>query len=384
MSKKRLFIINAHPGGNLGAEAMLTVVLKALYSDAGIAARFDFVVEEISKDSPTKDFLETLGIPAAITTFSPRNVVRCYSLGAEPGDVVIDIGGISYQGSSVRSNLRNFIRHRFFLRRNVKMFFFTQDFGPPIGALTRVFASIVMSRAEAIFVRSHHSKLLLESVIGSSSKIIGPYPDVTYRLGGEKLDGLQREKYDLAVVPSAILFNSFGEKYLGVLEFVIRNFQKDGKRVMILTHNFTANGPSSDSKVVALLKDRVSDLDNVCVITHRMSAIAIKALIGHSNFVLTSRYHALVGALSQSVPAVALGWSHKYEEALSIYGLHDASLPADTWLANPEVIIKKIHQLINVETVQKIENKNIENIKLVDESIEKIKTLLREHSVTDD
>ena len=375
MSKKKLFLINAHPGGNLGAEAMLTVLLKTLYNDAEIASKFDFVIEEISESSITKGFLETSNVSAAITTFSPRKVVMCYSLEAKAGDVVIDIGGISYQGASIRSNLRNFIRHHFFLRRHVKMFFFTQDFGPPTGALTKVFAKIVMRRAEAIFVRSQQSKALLESVIGVSSKIIGPYPDVTFRLKCGEQEGIPTEKYDLAVVPSAILFNKYGEQYLSALEFVIRNIQ-GGKKIMILTHNFTSNGSSSDSQVVEMLKSRLSDLEYVDSIEHRMSAIAMKAVIGQSSCVLTSRYHALVGALSQSIPAVALGWSHKYEEVLRIYGLQDASLPAGLWVDDADCILRKINELLSKNVVQKLEARNRENIELVDESIERMKMLI--------
>jgi len=377
MSKNKLFLINAHPGGNLGAEAMLTVLLKALYNDAEVASKFDFVIEEISESRLTKGFLEANNVSAAITTFSPRKVFKCYSLEAKAGDVVIDVGGISYQGASIRSNLRNFIRHHFFLRRHVKIFFFTQDFGPPTGALTKVFAKIVMRRAEAIFVRSQQSKALLESVIGVSPRIMGPYPDVTFRLRCGDQEGIPTEKYDLAVVPSAILFNQYGDQYLSALEFVIRNFQ-GGKKIMIITHNFTSNGSSSDSQVVAMLKSRLSDLEYLDSIEHRMSAIAIKAVIGQSSCVLTSRYHALVGALSQSIPAVALGWSHKYEEVLRIYGLQDASLPTELWVEDADSILRKINEVLSKKVVQKLEAKNKENIKLVDESIERIKMLVLE------
>lgn len=374
MFKKKLFLINAHPGGNLGAEAMLTVLLKALYNDSEIASKFDFVIEEVSESAVTQQFLETSNISAAITTFSPRKVFMCYSLEAKAGDVVIDIGGISYQGASIRSNLRNFIRHHFFLRRYVKIFFFTQDFGPPTGILTKFFAKIIMRQAQAIFVRSQRSKVLLESVIGVSPKIIGPYPDVTFRFRCEE-EVVPTQKYDLAVVPSAILFNQYEDRYLNALEFVIRNFQ-DGKKIIILTHNFTSNGSSSDTQVVAMLKSRLSDLEYVDSIEHRMSAIAMKAVIGQASFVVTSRYHALVGALSQSIPAVALGWSHKYEELLGIYGLEDASLPAELWLENANYILRKINELLCGSVVQRLKARNRENIELVDESIESMKTLV--------
>ncbi len=57
-----------------------------------------------------------------------------------------------------------------------------------------------------------------------------------------------------------------------------------------------------------------------------VNAAAIKRLIGATDVVVVSRFHAMVGALSLEVPSVVLGWSHKYAEVMARFGLEQQVL----------------------------------------------------------
>jgi len=48
-----------------------------------------------------------------------------------------------------------------------------------------------------------------------------------------------------------------------------------------------------------------------------------KGIIASSRALIGSRYHALVGALSQGTPAIGTGWTHKYQALFAEYGCEE-------------------------------------------------------------
>ena len=64
-------------------------------------------------------------------------------------------------------------------------------------------------------------------------------------------------------------------------------------------------------------------------IIREQNALAIKGILGACRAVVASRFHALVSALSQGVPSVATGWSHKYAELFSDYGFPEGVMSTD-------------------------------------------------------
>ncbi|WP_432511359.1 polysaccharide pyruvyl transferase family protein [Kineococcus sp. SYSU DK001] len=64
------------------------------------------------------------------------------------------------------------------------------------------------------------------------------------------------------------------------------------------------------------------------VFTHE-DALVLKAVLGQAAVVVASRFHAVVGALSQGVPTLALGWSHKYAELMREFGVAGWNVTAE-------------------------------------------------------
>src|SRR5690606_6269956 len=61
-------------------------------------------------------------------------------------------------------------------------------------------------------------------------------------------------------------------------------------------------------------------------IIRESGALEIKGILGACSGTLGSRFHGLVSALSQGVPALATGWSHKYQMLFEDYGFPDGLL----------------------------------------------------------
>ena len=61
-------------------------------------------------------------------------------------------------------------------------------------------------------------------------------------------------------------------------------------------------------------------------IRQKTDPVALKRFLGENHLVVGSRFHALVGALSQGVPAIGTSWSHKYEMLFEEYGCSDMLL----------------------------------------------------------
>ena len=68
----------------------------------------------------------------------------------------------------------------------------------------------------------------------------------------------------------------------------------------------------------------------------------LKWLLGQAYFVIGSRFHALVSALSQGVPVLATGWSHKYETLLSEYDFLDGFVSPDAAQAEIEAKLNRV------------------------------------------
>ena len=77
---------------------------------------------------------------------------------------------------------------------------------------------------------------------------------------------------------------------------------------------------SQDKELCAELKAAFADDDRVVLLDHDHSCMEFNELVKKFRFVVSSRFHAIVHALKNGVPCVALGWAVKYGELLDLFG----------------------------------------------------------------
>jgi polysaccharide pyruvyl transferase WcaK-like protein len=70
--------------------------------------------------------------------------------------------------------------------------------------------------------------------------------------------------------------------------------------------------------------DRVSLLD-----VKNITSSELKNKIARCEFIVASRYHSCVAALSAGVPLLVVGWHHKYDELLNYYDQKEWIISSD-------------------------------------------------------
>ncbi|GHY51470.1 Polysaccharide pyruvyl transferase [Vibrio cholerae] len=325
----KIIIVNAQPGGNKGAEAMLETVLTKLYDT--YSEKYDFYLEALSESTAYEKFKSRLGLNFNYCLFKPKNIRRPYDIDIKNGDCVIDIGGINYHDKSLKANIRNYIRHSFFIRYNAKLIFYTQDFGPCEKFTTKLLAKSIYNSAYGVFMRSDASLDMIKNVIKKDNIVYGPFPDCTLLLKPSDFDSELDSPY-FVVSPSAIMYNTHGESYLECLFKTICSL-KGRLRPVLLVHNFTANGENSDEGVTKSLYQKCQKENIKCdFICDESSPAKLKSILKNAEFTISSRYHVVVGSLSSGTPSIAVGWSHKYQEFLRLYNLTKLNLEFSTSL----------------------------------------------------
>jgi colanic acid/amylovoran biosynthesis protein len=74
---------------------------------------------------------------------------------------------------------------------------------------------------------------------------------------------------------------------------------------------------------------QVKNRDNLIFLDDDLLPTELRAIIAQSDVLVASRFHAMISALTEHVPPVVIGWSHKYGEILAPFGIAEAALTYD-------------------------------------------------------
>ena len=77
---------------------------------------------------------------------------------------------------------------------------------------------------------------------------------------------------------------------------------------------------SQDRELCLELKGMYNEDDRVIFIDRDHSCIEFSKLVKKFRFVIASCFHALVHALKNGVPCIALGWATKYMDLMKLFG----------------------------------------------------------------
>ncbi|WP_404341336.1 polysaccharide pyruvyl transferase family protein [Pseudoalteromonas mariniglutinosa] len=241
-------------------------------------------------------------------------------------DVILDASGFGYgdqwsdvilqQVASVVKRVKQQKKHYIFL---------PQSLGPFSRSKNQKYASKAFSHASLVFARetpsyNHACDLVVKN------EHIHQAPDFTNLLEPALSADYSQYQDHIILVPNSKMLSSknqdqwWRDNYVLTLISLANNAIALGEKVVILNH--------SGAEDATLCAEIASHLMVKTEIVEPPNAIRVKALIGRGKLVISSRFHGCVSALSQSIPCIATGWSHKYQELFSEYDMADLLLPS--------------------------------------------------------
>ena len=124
--------------------------------------------------------------------------------------------------------------------------------------------------------------------------------------------------------------------YLCIIQILLQN----GVKVYLISHSDT------DMEICKKLKEKVSTNKSVILIDQELSCIEFNEMVRKFQFVVASRFHALVHAFKNKVPCIALGWATKYHDLMKQFGQEQYMLDVRQEISN-ELLETLIHSMIN-------------------------------------
>jgi len=169
------------------------------------------------------------------------------------------------------------------------------------------------SLADRIYARDRISLAYARSAISDVGKLKHA-PDFTFDVETINPTGFNVSNEYICILPNHRIMDANPDSqrdYLRFLETCAIYAHHRGYEVVLVPHD-----SKHDKEVVDALTD---NLAFPLVVYSSFDVRKIRWVIAKSKLVVSSRFHGLVNALTQSVPAIGLGWSHKFQCLMEEY-----------------------------------------------------------------
>jgi colanic acid/amylovoran biosynthesis protein len=200
-----------------------------------------------------------------------------------------------------------------------KVVMLPQAFGPFTVPRVREAARRILKSADLVYARDPQSHSFVTELCSNEYEQtkVRQAPDFTNLLPGEVPNKWDRGDKLVAIIPNAkMLEHGTDEEAREYVPFICRcidTIESCGYKPFILLHE-----RKHDEKLASRIQGESPTPVNA---VYEPDPLRIKGIISTCSFVVSSRFHGLVNALSQGVPALATSWSHKYRHLMEAYGM---------------------------------------------------------------
>jgi len=248
---------------------------------------------------------------------------------------VLDVSGFRYSDQiGTKYVVRALARANYCKKHNQKYVMLPQAFGPFEDPSIRSPMRELVDASDAVFARDRTSLDHLIGVALNSAKI-RLAPDFTNLLAPCDTRQFSGEDEFAIIVPNKKMIEKTGagvaDHYRAATVHIARSLASSGLRVVVMIHEQKDRILAEElAEAAGLTSSIISDDD----------PLVLKQILGRSALVVGARYHALISALSQGVPCIGFGWSHKYRELFTEYGCPEA-------LVDPLQSRSSVHNVVN-------------------------------------
>ncbi len=320
---------------NKGAELMLLAMVKKIrgrYPDAV------FVMAPTTKKGNApyanraklgfmqKAWLWRWGLPVGdLARILPRRIREMYGIVLDSEiDVVLDAAGFAYSDQWGAKDTVLFGKAcRRWHRQGTKVILLPQAFGPFTSPKIKTGISNAVKNSDLVFAREQTSYDYLCSAAGSRLPNMYVAPDFTNLLQAELPEDPSEYKNRICIIPNYRMIDRTSKEakdlYVPLMARLVSMAHENGGRPFVLVHE--------GEKDYNLALEIISQSQISADIVVESDPLRVKGIIGLCRATIGSRFHGLVSSLSQGVPALGTGWSHKYKILFEDYGCPESLLP---------------------------------------------------------
>lgn len=331
MAAKTVMIAGLSLGGNKGGPALLASLAGLLRANLP-DVRIVLLSTALENDRRWQQRYQVELLPR------PRPSALMQQLSIYRGaDLVIDMHGVKFSGklsaASAGVAALPLVAPKIW---GIPTVSFTQTYGPFESTAARLAAQFSLRAANLLYVREPQSAAILDAVGLSGQYTL--YPDVAITLPPDPVDQVAIDDRSRQFMEKPFIGVSISKKvvreelrkklparYRSMMTDLLRWLLDQGHRVLLVPHVYTPYAPNDNDyelieQVHAELKAQYAP-DQFHMITQDLPPESLKTIISQSHIFIGSRYHSLVAALSSGVPSLSVGWSHKYQGLLGLFGL---------------------------------------------------------------
>ncbi|MFC1703611.1 polysaccharide pyruvyl transferase family protein [Candidatus Omnitrophota bacterium] len=345
MTKRKILICGPPISGNKGGQALVSGTIKAITasapnaeftllslqycSDLAYSSRYGIRVIGIKHYNLPLSFIRgfILLLFKKIKLFV-QLILKTDTLLREyvESDIILNMTGIGFHeffGKLVIVKHALWILPAIILRKPIIIY--SQSMGPFVSRINKMLASFCLNRVKIIIARGKITRQYLIDL--GISKPIYLCADSGFLLDCGKLppeaeemfrdDSAQSRKTCMLGVAINDVIKTHGKDrnypfFMGqLLDYAIKQFSV---KVVFIPHS------NRDVDIAKSVVESMKFREATAQIRSDYAAEELKAIIGKCDLFIGSRFHAIVGALSMCVPTIAIGWSHKYQEVMEMFG----------------------------------------------------------------